>query len=148
MTECSPEPPVLGRRSSRDHLGDEDAGVLPYVGIIRPSSNAEAQPRVTLQTAPSHRVRLALRTTEKPSEPLCPSDTRKTTRPLRTTQNREKPHRTLQNHTVPQNPPPHTHTHPHLAIRQSCFVVCTVLIKNNTKLGQNGIKIIITSLLA
>lgn len=44
----SPQASILCCSSSRDDLGDEDAGVITDVWVICPSSYAKAQPRVTL----------------------------------------------------------------------------------------------------
>ena len=38
-----PQPSVLGRSSSRDDLGDEDAGVITNMRVICPPSYTEAQ---------------------------------------------------------------------------------------------------------
>lgn len=44
-----PEPSVLGGGSSPDDFGDEDAGVLPDVGVVRAARDAEAESRVALE---------------------------------------------------------------------------------------------------
>lgn len=46
---ASPQSSVLGRGSSRDDFGDEDAGVIAHVGVVGPSRYAEAKARVTLR---------------------------------------------------------------------------------------------------
>lgn len=46
----SPQPAILGGGSSRDDLGDEDAGVFTDVRVVCAACDAEAQPRVTLTT--------------------------------------------------------------------------------------------------
>lgn len=47
---ASPEPSILRRRSSGDHFGDEDAGVFTDVRVVSAACDAEAQPRVSLET--------------------------------------------------------------------------------------------------
>lgn len=46
----SPEPSVLGSSSSRNDFGDEDTGVFTDVGVVCAACDAEAQPRVSLET--------------------------------------------------------------------------------------------------
>lgn len=45
-----PESAVLCGGPSWNDLGDEDAGVVSYMRVIGPSSNTEAQTRITLNT--------------------------------------------------------------------------------------------------
>lgn len=44
-----PEPSILRCGSSRYDFGDEDAGIIPHVGVVCSPSYAEAQAWVTLQ---------------------------------------------------------------------------------------------------
>lgn len=46
---ASPQSSVLSRSSSRYDFGDEDAGVVAYVGVVGSSCYAEAEAWVTLQ---------------------------------------------------------------------------------------------------
>lgn len=45
-----PQPPIHGRCSSRDNLGDENPRIIGNVGIVNTSCDAEAQARVPLHT--------------------------------------------------------------------------------------------------
>lgn len=50
-----PEPPVLCCCAAGDDLGDEDAGVVPNVGVVGASGDAEAQAGVALKEGESPR---------------------------------------------------------------------------------------------
>ena len=54
MHPVTPEAPVLGGRSSRDDLGDEDGRVISDVRIIGSSCDAKAQTRVPLKHTHGH----------------------------------------------------------------------------------------------
>lgn len=45
-----PQPPIHGRCSSRDNLGDENPRIIGNMGIVNTSGNAETQARVPLRT--------------------------------------------------------------------------------------------------
>lgn len=45
-----PQPSIHSSCSSRDYLGDENPWIIRNVGIVYSSSNAKAQPRVSLNT--------------------------------------------------------------------------------------------------
>lgn len=45
-----PQPPIHGRCSTRDNLGDENPRIIGNMGIVNTSCDAEAQARVPLHT--------------------------------------------------------------------------------------------------